>query len=137
MTHAERELNVERVELRDSLSVERIVVHDTLTITKMITVRENEHGDTLRVTTVTDRDRIRDAKRFWVQDSRVMVKTDTVYVAVRDSVVVEDVSLKTHGENVSWGNMGLMVLMVLIGGIIVFRFKKIKDLGKRIFNYLK
>ena len=137
MTHAERELNVERVELRDSLSVERIVVHDTLTIIKMITVRENEHGDTLRVTTVTDRDRIRDAKRFWVQDSRVMVKTDTVYVAVRDSVVVEDVSLKTHGENVSWGNMGLMVLMVLIGGIIVFRFKKIKDLGKRIFNYLK
>ena len=133
MTHAERKLNVERVELRDSLSVERIVVHDTLTITKMITVRENEHGDTLRVTTVTDRDRIRDAKRFWVQDSRVMVKTDTVYVAVRDSVVVEDVSLKTHGENVSWGNMGLMVLMVLIGGIIVFRFKKIKDLGKRIF----
>lgn len=65
-------------------------VRDTLQEVTTITIDRNDKGDTLRIATVTDRTRSRERDRFRVQDSRVMVKTDTVYVAVRDSVDVRN-----------------------------------------------
>jgi hypothetical protein len=65
-------------------------VRDTLREVTTITIDRNDKGDTLRIATVTDRTRSRERDRFRVQDSRVMVKTDTVYVAVRDSVDVRN-----------------------------------------------
>ena len=59
---------------------------DTVREVTVVTVRVNEAGDTLRRDVVTDREKVRDANRFRGQDSRVMVKTDTVYVERRDSV---------------------------------------------------
>ena len=59
---------------------------DTLREVTTITIDRNDKGDTLRVTQVTDRTKIRDANRFRVQDSRLTVKTDTVYIEKRDSV---------------------------------------------------
>ena len=79
-----------RVEVRDTVRETVLVaVHDTVTITNTITITENEHGDTIKLVQLTERDRVRDRTGFKVQDSRVTVKTDTVSVE-RDSVNVED-----------------------------------------------
>ena len=43
--------------LRAEVRSQRDEVHDTLTITKTITIRENERGDTVRMSVVTDRER--------------------------------------------------------------------------------
>ena len=49
-----------KAEVRDSSRVEQemVAVHDTIMETTTITVDRNETGDTVRVSTVTDRDRV-------------------------------------------------------------------------------
>ena len=78
-------------EVRDSLRVEQVMVavHDTLTITKTIMIRENEQGDTVRMSVVTDRDRVRSMYDVRSKKEEVRVVRDTVYVERRDSVRVE------------------------------------------------
>lgn len=67
--------------MRDTLNEQVIVaVFDTITITKTITIRENENGDTLRMTTVTDRERIRSMSDVRSKREDVYVRTDTVYI---------------------------------------------------------
>ena len=89
-------------EVRDSSQVEQVMmaVHDTIMETTTITVDRNETGDTVRVSTVTDRDRVRNHTGFKVHDSRVTVKRDTVYVDVRDSVRVNSSGLMVQGSGV-------------------------------------
>jgi len=48
-----------------------------------LTVRENERGDTIRMTTVTDRTRNRDA--IAMLRTKVEARVDTVYIEKRDS----------------------------------------------------
>ena len=78
-------------EVRDSSRVEQVMVavHDTLTITKTITIRENEQGDTVRMSVMTDRDRSRSMYDVRSKKEEVRVVRDTVYVERRDSVRVE------------------------------------------------
>ena len=66
-----------------------VAVHDTIVETTTIIVRENEQGDTLRLSKVTERDRVRDRAEVREQQERVVVQHDTVFVAVRDSTSVE------------------------------------------------
>ena len=75
---------------RDSIRVEQVMVavHDTIVETTTIIVRENEQGDTLRLSKVTERDRVSDRAEVREQQERVVVRHDTVYVAVRDSAEV-------------------------------------------------
>ena len=72
-------------EAKDSVVVE---VHDTLQVVTVVTVDRNEAGDTVRVSTVTDRERVRDRSAVRAQEKKVEVRVDTVYIAVRDSVAV-------------------------------------------------
>lgn len=76
---------------RDSVRVEQVMVavHDTIVETTTIIIRENEQGDTLRLSKVTERDRVRDRAEVREQQERVVVQHDTVFVAVRDSASVE------------------------------------------------
>jgi len=53
---------------------------DTILEVTTITVRESEAGDTLRMTTVTDRTRASTRDRYHDVQEKVIVKTDTVYV---------------------------------------------------------
>ena len=78
-------------EVRDSLRVEQVMVaeHDTIVETTTIIVRENEQGDTLRMSVVRDRDRVRSMSDVRSKKEEVRVVRDTVYVAVRDSVRVD------------------------------------------------
>lgn len=85
-------------EVRDSLRVEQVMVavHDTLTITKTITIRENEQGDTVRMSVVTDRERVRSMYDVRRKKEEVRVVRDTVFIERRDSVVVRDAANISH-----------------------------------------
>ena len=90
---------------RDTVREEvALVVHDTLREVTTITIRQNEAGDTLKVVQVTDRDRIRDRSQVRDKSEKLIVKTDTVYVERKDSVLVQGGSLRStfgrsQGEN--------------------------------------
>ncbi len=78
-------------EVRDSLRVEQVMVavHDTIVETTTIVVRENEQGDPVQMSVVRDRDRVRDRSQLRDKSEKLIVRVDTVYVAVRDSVRVD------------------------------------------------
>lgn len=84
-------------EFKDSVKVEKVVVevHDTVMETTTIVVDRNEAGDTVRLSTVTERDRVRDRAQVKNQHERVVTKHDTVYIATRDSSYVQN----TNGTN--------------------------------------
>ena len=73
----------------DSVKEEVMVaVHDTIMEVTTITVDRNEIGDTLRMTTVTDRLRIKDRDAIAVQKTKTEVRVDTVYIEKRDSIEI-------------------------------------------------
>jgi flagellar basal body rod protein FlgF len=74
------------VTARDSVVVE---LRDTLVETTTITIDRNEVGDTLKVVQVTDRTRARNRDGIAKQETKTIIKTDTVYVERRDSVAVK------------------------------------------------
>lgn len=75
-------------DVRDSVRVEQVmvVVHDTLCEVTTITITENEKGDTVKTSVVTDRERIRAMYDVRSKREDVRVRVDTMYVAVHDSV---------------------------------------------------
>ena len=111
-------------EMRDSVKeVVMVAVHDTIMEVTTVTVDRNEIGDTVRVSTVTDRDRVRDRTGFRVLDSRVMVKTDTVFIEKRDSIEIRsrpiDGSEKSSGfvTSLKWIfaiAIALIALMIVV-----------------------
>lgn len=115
--------------MREQVMVE---VHDTLTITITKTIRENEQGDTIRLTTETERDRVRDRTGFKVHDSRVTVKRDTVYIERKDSVRVQDSGFKVQGESrpsrlVQTLKWAFWVIIAIIGMIVLIRINGIRS----------
>ena len=82
---------------RDTVREEvALVVHDTLREVTTITIRQNEAGDTLKVTQVTDRDRLRSKADVRSKKEVVRVERDTIYVEKRDSVVVREAANISH-----------------------------------------
>ena len=73
-------------EARDSVVVE---LRDTLKEVTTVTVDRNDAGDTLRVTTVTDRTRASVRDRVRDVEVKIVEKIDTVYVERKDSVRVQ------------------------------------------------
>ncbi len=111
-------------EVRDSLRVEQVMVavHDTLTITKTITIRENEQGDTVRMSVVTDRDRVRDRSQLRDKSEKIIVRVDTVYVERKDSVLVKSEELRVKSDRPSAFVSALrwvFWIIVAVGGLIV------------------
>ena len=62
-----------------------IAERDTLKEVTMVTVQLNETGDTVKVSTVTDRTRASSRDRVRDVAIKVVERTDTVYVEKRDS----------------------------------------------------
>lgn len=79
---------------KDSVLVEQ---RDTLIEVTTITIDRNEAGDTLKTSVVTDRTRARAMSDVRSKKEEVRVRVDTVYVAVRDSVV----ELRNYGATES------------------------------------
>lgn len=69
--------SVESVEKVDSVVVEH---SDTLREVTTITVQLNDTGDTLKISTVTDRERIHSMSDVRSKKEDVYVRTDTVYI---------------------------------------------------------
>ena len=107
-----------------------MMVHDTIREVTTITIRQNEAGDTLKVVQVTDRDRIRSKADVRSKKEVVRVERDTVYVAVRDSILVKSEerrvksSISHHTSAIShllkWI---LAVICAIVVLIIVVRMK--------------
>ena len=90
-----------------------------------VTIRENEQGDTLRMTTVTDRTRIRDRDRVKDVEVKVVEVHDTVFVQRTDSVYVQEIAGQARNEGkgasplsylkwVFWIVVAVTVLVVVI-----------------------
>ena len=80
--------------VRDTVREQVLVaVHDTIREVTTITVQQNEVGDTVFRSMVTDRDRVRDRAAVKDKEEKVVVRTDTVYVERRDSILVSATTL--------------------------------------------
>ena len=87
-TERNSELRVKNEELRvdrDSVFVE---VLDTLKEVTTVTVQLGAAGDTVKVSTVTDRTRARNRDAIAVQKTKVEVRVDTIYIEKRDSIEI-------------------------------------------------
>ena len=97
------------------------VVHDTIVETTIITVDRNEVGDTLFRSVVTDRTRARGRDNVSAFRTKTVVKTDTVFVERRDSVLVKNTNVKGRDSPVV---MALRwICAIIIGLCIVFIIK--------------
>ena len=100
---------------RDTVREEVVVaVHDTLREVTTIIIQQNEAGDTVKQSVVTDRYRGRNAEAAKVDfplravelnlhDERLTVQRDTVYIEKRDSVFVQNTDL-TNPTNTTKGS---------------------------------
>lgn len=114
--------------LRDHVVV---TILDTIKEVTTITVRENEVGDTLRVTTVTDRTRASTRDRYHDVQEKVLVRTDTVYVEKQSETastvvagstteVLPDGAIRPRGVILKWICFILVAIIVLIITIKIF-----------------
>lgn len=110
---------------RDSVRVEQVMVavHDTIVETTTITIRENELGDTLRVSTVTDRLRARDRDAIAVQKTKTEVRVDTIYIEKRDSIEIRNRPEGQSGKTALHTTLRLVlwIIIALTGFVIVIK----------------
>ena len=118
----------ETVEARDSVVV---AIRDTVREVTTIHIQTNEAGDTVKVTTVTDRLRSRDCDAIAMQKTKTEIRVDTVYVERRDSVMVQGSGFKVNGEKAraSPGVQTLKwvfwIIIGLIGLVIVMKIRSL------------
>ena len=125
------ESKVESSAFRDSVKVESVAECDSVMEVTTVTIRENEQGDTLRMTTVTDRTRIRERERVRDVEVKFVEKHDTVFVQRTDSVYVQNTNLANDTNKrasplsylkwVFWIIVAVTVLIVVIKVGKVFR----------------
>jgi hypothetical protein len=82
-------------EARDSVVIE---FRDTLKEVTTVTVQLNETGDTVKMSTVTDRTRASDRSQLRDKSEKIIVRVDTVYVERRDSVLVKSEELRVKSS---------------------------------------
>ena len=123
MTAKSERLQATAYSLQDSVKEEVMVaVHDTIRETTTITIHENERGDTLRVSTVTDRERGRSRYDIATSRTKTEIRVDTVFIEKRDTIEIrsrpEGQSGKTTLNStlrwVFWIIVSLTVLIVVI-----------------------
>ena len=79
-------LIVRSYESADTVWVQVLVeVYDTIREVTTVTIATNDAGDTLKVVQVTERERTANRDRIHDVKEKVVERTDTVFVAVRDS----------------------------------------------------
>ena len=128
------EVRAESSEMREASVALEVV--DTVKEVTMITVRENEAGDTVRLVQVTERERVRNRERAQEVVEKVVVRVDTVYVERRDSVVVERPSaVAAGGGDAGKGSAVVQALkwafwLVVAVGVVIFGLKFF-----RLFHY--
>ena len=102
---SQEQVRLERVsEKVDSVQEHTAVaVHDTLQEVTTITIQTNDRGDTLKVTQITDRNRIRAMSDIRSKKEEVKVRIDTVYIERRDSSYAEKIIVADSEDKSTWG----------------------------------
>ena len=110
-------------EARDSVVVE---CRDTLKEVTTVTVQLDAVGDTVKVSTVTDRTRASVRDRVRDVEVKIVERTDTVYVAVRDSTSVKEIAGRASNDGSArasplsylkwafWIIVGLSALIIIV-----------------------
>lgn len=116
----------QRSEVRvDSVKEDVVVaVHDTIMEVTTIHIRTNDAGDTVRMTTVTDRDRVTDRSRADRATYRSEVRVDTVVVERRDSVLIKNekgARASPFEKSLKWI---FWIIIAMMGLIVVLRFRR-------------
>ena len=99
-----------------------VVERDTIMEVTTITVDRNEIGDTIRMSTVTDRERVRNRDAIAVQRTKTEVRVDTIYIEKRDSIEIRS---RPDGQSggtalhktlrwIFWIIIGLIALVITI-----------------------
>lgn len=97
---------------------------DSVVERTMITVDRKENGDTVRVSIVTERDRVRDRAVVKESKEKVAVKTDTVYIEQRDSVLVKNTNVKGRDSPVVMALRWICAIIIgLIALVVVLRIR--------------
>ena len=102
----------------DSTAVE---VHDTVMEVTTITIRENEQGDTIRVSTVTDRLRVKDREAFAKKEMKTEVVRDTVFIAKKDSIEIRSPTGNSQSALQDTLKWIFWVIVGLIGLTVIFK----------------
>lgn len=83
----------------------------------------NPAGDTVKAAQVTERDRLRDRTAVKDKEEKLVVRTDTVYVERKDSVVVKEANVSHQTSFIShllkWVCfiiLGLIALIITVKG---------------------
>ena len=100
------------------------VVHDTIVETTIITVDRNEVGDTLFRSVVTDRTRARGRDHIAAYKTKTVVKTDTVFVERRDSVLVKNTNEARASPFENTLKWGFFIVLAQIGLILLLRIRR-------------
>jgi len=115
----------ESTNLTDKHDSVTVIIRDTLREVTTITIRENEQGDTLRVSTVTDRERLTTRDLARATEVKIVERIDTVYIQ-RDSVSVEDknigLSASTDGGSKRSGLLTYVKWILAIAFLVGFAF---------------
>ena len=109
-------------EARDSVVIE---FRDTLKEVTTVTVQLDAVGDTVKVSTVTDRTRASDRSQLRDKSEKLIVRVDTVYVERRDSVLVKNSNQARASpllKNLKWI---FWIVIALIGLIIVLKIRRL------------
>lgn len=113
-----------------------VVVMDTVREITTVTVRESDTGDTLRITTVTDRTRASSRDRYHDTQEKLILRTDTVYVerqqsaastvavATTSAEITPDGTIRPRGVILKWIFFILVALVALIIALRIFVFKR-------------
>ena len=117
------------LETRDTVHEQVMVaVYDTLMVTKTITIRENEAGDTIRMTMIMDRERVRLMAdvRSKKEESRVVV--DSIYIERNDSIRTQNARFTAREDSQSFSLVSVLkwvlaVMVVLSMLIVIARLK--------------
>ena len=96
-TNEEVNVKSERLEVSNTDSRDSTDVKDSVKEVTTVTVQLNEVGDTVRISTVTERDRMRSITDVKRRSEEMMIVRDTVYIERKDSVRVQDSGFKVQG----------------------------------------
>ena len=119
------ELRVKNEELRVDRDSVVVAVHDTVMEVTTITVDRNESGDTVRVSTVTDRLRGWRRDAIATEKTKVEVRVDTVYIEKRDSIEIRSRPGGQSGGTALHRTLKWIfwIILALIGLVIVLRIR--------------
>ena len=126
----------QRLEVSDTVSEQVVVtLFDTIKEVTTITVRENEVGDTVSMTIVTDRSKASTRNRYHDVQEKIIVRTDTVYmekeakkmvaVAGPEVDIDKDGNITKHTNRVAQTlKWGFFLLLAIIALVLLIRFKR-------------